>query len=96
MAQAEARAASVRDAIRPGRAGKEGHGFGRQVAVQPSPVEAGSLWPEDLDGDGLDELIIYDVRDPAGDVFVLRNRGILPGSPRQAVIEATPPRSDRQ
>jgi hypothetical protein len=80
-----------RIAIRLGRTDEAGPGFERTTALQPLPLEAGSLWPDDLDGDGLDDLVVYDVRDPTGSLFVLRNRGTLPGSPRRIRIEAAPP-----
>jgi hypothetical protein len=70
-----------RIAIHLGRSGDAGPGFGRQVAVQPLPVESATLWPEDLDGDGLDDLVVFDPRNRSGQLFILRNRGTLPGSP---------------
>lgn len=75
-----------RIAIRLGRSGRDGAGFGSLVAEQPLPVKSASLWPEDLDGDGLDELVVYDPRDRSGRLFVLRNRGMLPGRPIDQTI----------
>jgi len=75
-------------AMRLGQSNDKGPGFGRSTAIQSLPIEAGSLWPEDLDGDGLDDLVVFDSRDPAGRVFVLRNRGTLPGTPVNPRFEA--------
>jgi hypothetical protein len=66
-------------AIRLGEAGERGPRFGERVARQSIP--AGDLARiEDLDGDGLDDLVIFDPRDPEGEVHVLWNRGVLPGT----------------
>ena len=75
-------------AIRLGRSDEDGPGFDRTVATQPLPIEAGTLWPEDLDGDGLDDLVVFDPRDPAGRAFVLHNRGALPGTPTNAQLDS--------
>jgi hypothetical protein len=77
-----------RIAIHLGRGGDEGPGFGRRAALQTLPVQAGSLWPEDLDGDGLDELVVFDSRDRTGRLYILRNRGTLPGVPNRPRFEA--------
>ncbi len=63
-----------------GVAGATGPGFGPRVATQHGPAE-GSFAVSDLDGDGLDDLVVYDPRDTEGRVQVLRNAGTLPGTP---------------
>ena len=68
---------SQRFAVRLGRPAGKPPGFGSRVATQKLPVEAGSLWPGDLDGDGLDDLVIFDPRDRSGKLFVLRNQAML-------------------
>lgn len=67
-------------ALHLGVAGATGPGFGPRIATQHGPAE-GSSTVSDLDGDGLDDLIVYDPRDTEGKVHVLRNAGTLPGTP---------------
>jgi hypothetical protein len=69
-------------AIRLGEAGELGPRFGAPTARQAIP--AGDLARvADLDGDGLDDLVLFDPRDPGGEVHVLWNRGLLPGTAPQ-------------
>jgi hypothetical protein len=66
-------------AIRLGEAGELGPRFGGSAARQAIP--AGDLARVgDLDGDALDDLVLFDPRDPAGELHVLWNRGVLPGT----------------
>ena len=67
-------------AIRLGEAHDGGPGFGKPVARQPIGLDAGRTRVTDVNGDGLDDLIAYDPRDATGRIFVLTNRGILPGT----------------
>ncbi|HBZ72708.1 MAG TPA: hypothetical protein DEP35_24425, partial [Deltaproteobacteria bacterium] len=66
-------------AIHLGVAAESGPGFGPRVATQHAPAQ-GSTCVADLDGDGLDDLVVYDPRDEKGAVQVLWNRGALPGT----------------
>ena len=69
-------------AIRLGEAGELGPRFGERAARQAIP--AGDLARvADLDGDRLDDLVIFDPHDPRGEVHVLWNRGLLPGTAPQ-------------
>lgn len=63
-----------------GEATPRGPGFGSAPVEQRAPV-AGNALVADLDGDGLDDLVMWDARDVSGAVSVLRNRGLLPGTP---------------
>lgn len=66
-------------AIRLGEAGELGPRFGEPAARQKIP--AGDLARVgDLDGDALDDLVLFDPRNPAGELHVLWNRGVLPGT----------------
>jgi len=67
------------------RLGTPGPGFGSRVADQklPEGTTSGDTAIADLDGDGLDDLVLFDPRDSDGRVHVLRNRGTLPGSTPQ-------------
>lgn len=67
-------------AVRLGEAGPEGPGFGPVAATQAVSAE-GHAVVSDLDGDGLDDLVVYDPREAGGGVRVLRNLGRLPGTP---------------
>ncbi len=66
-------------ALHLGEAGTSGPGFGGRVAVQEGPVD-GSAIVADVDGDGLDDLVVYDFLSTEGRIHVLRNRGLLPGT----------------
>jgi hypothetical protein len=71
-----------------------GPGFGPRVATQRAPA-TGATCVADLDGDGLDDLVVYDPRDEKGAVHVFWNRGALPGTaprlrPKPAHAEAPP------
>lgn len=68
-------------AFRIGKPTDDGPGFSRPVAKQRFPLTAGKIWPEDLDGDGLTDMVAFDERDPAGEIFVLLNRGEIEGTP---------------
>jgi hypothetical protein len=57
-----------------------GPGFGPLAAEQPFPL-SGSALAMDLDGDRLDEIVAFDPRSASGEILVLRNRGVLPGTP---------------
>lgn len=56
-----------------------GPGFGERVASQAIPPASWAV-VADVDGDGLDDLIVYDDFASEGVVHLLRNRGILPGT----------------
>jgi hypothetical protein len=71
-----------RMAIRLGTSSDAGPGFGPRVARQALPIEAGTLALADFDGDGLDDLVVYDPRDDSGRVYLLINRGALRGTMR--------------
>jgi len=79
-------------AIHLGVAGEAGPGFGPRVATQHAPAK-GSTCVADLDGDGLDDLVVYDPRDEKGAVQVLWNRGVLPGT-APGLRSAEPPLGD--
>jgi VCBS repeat protein len=66
-------------AVHLGVAGDAGPGFGPRVATQRAPAQ-GLTCVADLDGDGLDDLVVYDPLDEKGAVQVLWNRGALPGT----------------
>ncbi|MCG8591988.1 MAG: VCBS repeat-containing protein [Proteobacteria bacterium] len=65
--------------IRLGTGGPDGPGFESSATRQPLPT-SGDILVRDLDADGLDDLVVYDPRDERGRVFVLTNRGRLPGT----------------
>ncbi len=65
--------------IRLGAQGPEGPRFGSPVAEQDLSG-ATEYAVGDLDGDGLDDLMLWDPRDGQGTVRVMRNRGTLPGT----------------
>ena len=52
--------------------------FGSNQSLDLRPSEGGRA--ADLDGDGLDELILWNPLDREGTVRILRNLGVLPGS----------------
>lgn len=54
--------------------------FGSVVGHQGLPLRGGQSRSADLDGDGLDELIAFDRKDPDAPLVVLHNRGRLPGT----------------
>jgi hypothetical protein len=56
--------------------------FGRVDATQKVET-AGELRVGDLDGDGLDDLLILSPHHPGRPLRLLRNRGLLPGTPPQ-------------
>jgi hypothetical protein len=64
--------------LRLGEAGPRGPAFGAPVGRQRMPP-AEHARVADLDGDGLDDLVVWDPRREAHGVHVLRNRGVLPG-----------------
>ena len=66
--------------IRLGTSGDGGPAFGPRVAEQALPTSARHA-VADFDGDGLDDLALFDPRDPEGRIHLLRNRGVLPGTP---------------
>jgi hypothetical protein len=65
--------------IRLGRA--SGGGFGDEVAEVPFGAAGGASLSADLDGDRLDELVVWDPVQERGHLHVARNLGRLPGSP---------------
>jgi hypothetical protein len=66
-------------AIRLGESGEHGPRFGEHAAHQAIPA-GDQARVADLDGDGLHDLVLFDPRDPGGQVHVLWNRGLLPGT----------------
>ena len=66
--------------VRLGERGEHGPRFGPRVARQRVPGGERAL-VTDLDGDGLDDLVLHDTTDADGKLHVLHNRGELPGSP---------------
>lgn len=85
-----------RVALRLGRTVDGGPGFGGRVASQALPLDSASIAAEDLDGDGLQDLVAFDPRSESAPVLVLRNRGVLPGTPRAPTLRPaageSPPR----
>ena len=79
-----------RIAIRLGVRGERGPGFGAPAASQEVPSADRAL-VADLDGDGLDDLALYDTLAEGGGVHVLRNRGLLPGTARRPELHAPEP-----
>jgi len=80
-------------AVHLGVAGEGGPGFGPRVATQHAPAQ-GLSCVADLDGDGLDDLVVYDPLDEKGAVEVLWNQGVLPGTAprlRRAAARDAPP-----
>ena len=73
--------------VRIGEHGPSGPRFGPRVARQSIPGGERALIA-DLDGDGLDDIILYDTTDLSGQLHVLENLGRLPGSP--SVLEPAP------
>jgi hypothetical protein len=67
-------------AFRLGERDEAGPGFGRPRGRQPLPLESGECRVADLDGDGLDEIIVFDHWEPEAPLVVLHNRGRLPGT----------------
>jgi hypothetical protein len=67
-------------AIRLGESGELGPRFGEHAAHQAIPA-GDQARVADLDGDGLHDLVVFDPLDPGGQVHVLWNRGLLPGTP---------------
>ena len=54
--------------------------FGSPVGRQPVPLPGGESRVADLDGDGLDEIISFNDRDPELPLVVFENLGTLPGT----------------
>ncbi len=54
--------------------------FGSAIGRQPVPLPGGESRIADLDGDGLDEIIAFNDRDPELPLIVLENLGNLPGT----------------
>lgn len=54
--------------------------FGSTIERQPVPLPGGESRIADLDGDGLDEIIAFNDRDPALPLVVFENLGTLPGT----------------
>jgi len=73
-----------------GEATPQGPGFASRAIEQTAPV-AGNALVADLDGDGLEDLVMWDTRDVSGAVHVLRNRGSLPGTPASLRAVGQPP-----
>lgn len=63
-----------------GTAENSGPGFGSREASQTVPAASDGV-VLDRNGDGLDDLVLFDPRDQQGAVHVLLNRGVLPGTP---------------
>ena len=55
--------------------------FGSPLSRQPVPLASGTTRIADLNGDGLDEIIVFTSSDPEPRLVVLENLGLLPGSP---------------
>ena len=68
-------------AIRLGRAGAAGPSFGDPIARQANPLRAGRTAVADLNGDGLEDLVVYDPQAADGGLWIYYNRGNLPGTP---------------
>lgn len=67
-------------AIQLGTEEKNGPGFGSREARQTVPAASdGAI--VDRNGDGLDDLVLFDPRDHTGAIHILLNRGALPGTP---------------
>ena len=58
--------------------------FGPKVGRQPVPLRGGQSRIADLDGDGLDEIVSFSLKDPNSPLIVFENLGRLPGT--QATI----------
>jgi hypothetical protein len=69
-----------RIAVRLGRPGAKGPEFGDQAGTQKLPIDTGRTRVADLNGDGLDDLVVYDPREIDGKVWALYNAGRLPGT----------------
>jgi hypothetical protein len=63
--------------------------FGSVVGRQKVPLTGGESRITDLDGDGLDEIIAFNDRDPTLPLIVLENLGNLPGTPPTRVESPT-------
>jgi hypothetical protein len=74
--------------VRLGERGQDGPRFGERVARQTIPGGERAL-VADLNGDGLDDLVLHDTFDDEGRLHVLHNLGRLPGSPTS--LEAAGP-----
>ncbi len=69
--------------VRLGELGPSGPRFGSPIARQSSAIGAGRSVEADIDGDGLQDLLIYDSKAPSGALWIYFNRGVLPGSPER-------------
>ena len=69
--------------IRLGEVERAGLRFGSPVALQSSAIRAGRSVQGDVDGDGLEDLLIYDPQAPSGVLWVYFNRGVLAGTPER-------------
>lgn len=67
-------------AFRMGRQNPDQPLFGSPIERQSIPLSGGESRIADLDGDGLDEIIAFNDRDPAQPLIVLENLGTLPGT----------------
>jgi len=65
-------------AVRLGERADDGLRFSDAIAIDVRPAEGGRT--ADLDGDGLDELMLWNPIAPGAGLRILRNRGQLPGS----------------
>ena len=66
-------------AIHLGTAEENGPGFGSREAPQTVPAASDGV-VLDRNGDGLDDLVLFDPRDQQGAIHILLNRGTLPGT----------------
>jgi hypothetical protein len=57
----------------------------RQRSASQKLDTSGELRNGDLDGDGLDDFLIFNPQLPGGALQLLHNRGILPGTPPRLV-----------
>jgi hypothetical protein len=62
--------------------------FGAEVGQQPVSLPGGESRIADLDGDGLDEIIAFNDRDPDLPLVVFENLGMLPGT--EPTLRASP------
>ena len=72
-----------RIAVRLGEAQPGGPGFGAATRSHSVPLRAGRTVTGDLDGDGLEDLIVYDPQAADGALWLYYNTGVLPGTPAE-------------